>query len=82
MSQETLMNTPALEPYEKMMRDSQAQYQKDLQAIIPEVEAWTKQSRDAISSGAQVPMPPAIPEFPFGEKMFRPRCVTLSLSNR
>jgi sialate O-acetylesterase len=77
MSQETLMNTPALQTYAKMMRDSLAQYQNDLQAIIPEVEAWTKQSRDALSSGAQVPMPPAIPEFPFGEKMFRPRCVTL-----
>jgi sialate O-acetylesterase len=24
-----------------------------------------------------VPPPPALPEFPFGEKMFRPRCVTL-----
>ena len=77
MSQETLMNTPTLEPYAKMMRESLTQYQNDLQAIIPEVEAWTKRSRDAISAGSQVPMPPAIPEFPFGEKMFRPRCVTL-----
>jgi sialate O-acetylesterase len=77
MSQETLMNTPALQPYAKVMRDSLAQYQNDLREVIPKVELWTKQSRDAISTGDQVPMPPAIPEFPFGEKMFRPRCVTL-----
>ena len=77
MSQETLMNTPALQPYAKMMRESLAQYQNDLREVVPKVELWTKQSRDAISTGAQVPMPPAIPEFPFGEKMFRPRCVTL-----
>jgi hypothetical protein len=60
-----------------MMRESLARYQSDLQAIIPEVEQWTKRSRDALSLGEQVPMPPSIPEFPFGEKMFRPRCVTL-----
>jgi len=77
MSQETLLNTPSLEPYAKMMRDSLSQYQRDLQAIVPEVEAWTTRSREAIQAGMQVPMPPAIPEFPFGEKMFRPRCVTL-----
>jgi len=77
MSQETLMNTPSLEPYAKMMRQSLAQYQQDLQAVIPEVEAWTRRSRDALVSGSQIPMPPAIPEFPFGEKAFRPRCVTL-----
>lgn len=77
MSQETLMSTPTLEPYAKMMRESLAQYQRDLQTIIPEVEQWTKRSRDALRLGEQVPMPPAIPEFPFGEKMFRPRCVTL-----
>ena len=77
MSKETLMNTPALEPYAKMMRESLAQYQRDLQAILPQVEAWTERSRESINKGLQVPMPPAIPEFPFGEKMFRPRCVTL-----
>ncbi len=77
MSQETLMNTPSLEPYAKMMRQSLAQYQQDLQAVVPEVEAWTRRSRDALVSGSEIPMPPAIPEFPFGEKAFRPRCVTL-----
>jgi sialate O-acetylesterase len=77
MSQETLMNTASLEPYAKMMRESLAQYQSDLRSIIPQVEAWTQRSRDAINSGSELPMPPAIPEFPFGEKMFRPRCVTL-----
>ena len=77
MSQETLMNTPSLEPYAKMMRQSLAQYQQDLQAVVPEVEAWTRRSRVALVSGSEIPMPPAIPEFPFGEKAFRPRCVTL-----
>lgn len=77
MSQDTLLNTPTLEPYAKMMRDSLAQYQRDLQSIIPEVQAWTTDAQAAIQAGMPVPMPPAIPEFPFGEKMFRPRCVTL-----
>lgn len=77
MAQETLLNTPALKPYARMMRDSLEQYQKDLKAIIPQVEDWTARSNEAIKAGLQVPMPPAIPEFPFGEKMFRPRCVTL-----
>ena len=77
MSQETLMNTPALGSYGKMMRDSLAQYQTDLAASLPAVEAWTKESRDAMTSGRPIPMPPMIPDFPFGEKAFRPRCVTL-----
>ncbi len=77
MSQETLMNTPALAPYGKLMRDSLATYQKDLAAALPAVEEWTTKSRDALKSGRPVPLPPAFPEFPFGEKAFRPRCVTL-----
>ena len=77
MAQETLMNTPALVAYGKFMRDSLAQYQKDLAASIPAVEAWTAQARSAMKEGQPIPLPPAMPEFPFGEKMFRPRCVTL-----
>ncbi len=77
MSQETLMNTPALAGYGKLMRDSPATYQKYLAAALPAVEEWTTQSRAALKAGEPVPPPPAIPEFPFGEKMFRPRCVTL-----
>lgn len=77
MSQETLMNTPVLEPYAKMMRDSLAQYQTDLAVVIPAVEKWTSAAKLARDAGREIPMPPAVPDFPFGEKMFRPRCVTL-----
>lgn len=77
MSQDTLMNTPVLEPYAKMMRDSLAQYQKDLAGVVPSVEKWTLEAKGAMDEGREIPMPPAVPDFPFGEKMFRPRCVTL-----
>ena len=77
MSQETLMNTPVLEPYARMMRDSLAQYQKDLSIVVSSVEEWTASAKKAIAEGREIPMPPAVPDFPFGEKMFRPRCVTL-----
>ncbi len=77
MAQETLMNTPALEPYARMMRESLAQYQKDLATVIPEVEKWTLEARQQVLAGTEISMPPAVPDFPFGEKMFRPRCVTL-----
>ena len=77
MSQDTLMNTPALAAYGKVMRESLATYQKDLAAALPAVEEWTAKSRAALKAGLPVPLPPAIPEFPFGEKAFRPRCVTL-----
>lgn len=77
MSQETLMNTPSLAPYGKIMRDSLATYQKDLAGSLSEIEEWTAKSRAEQKAGRPIPMPPTIPEFPFGEKMFRPRCVTL-----
>ncbi|MFN7290437.1 MAG: sialate O-acetylesterase [Pirellula sp.] len=77
MSQETLMNTPSLEPFAKLMRDSLAQYQEDLADVVPSVEEWTLAAKVAINEGRDIPMPPAVPDFPFGEKMFRPRCVTL-----
>ena len=77
MSQDTLMNTHALAGYGKLMRDSLATYQRDLAAALPAVEGWTAKSREALKAGRPVPLPPVFPEFPFGEKMFRPRCVTL-----
>jgi sialate O-acetylesterase len=77
MSQETLMQTPALEPYAKMMRESLAQYQKDLASSIPHIDEWTERAKRQQRAGEPISMPPAIPEFPFGEKMFRPRCITL-----
>lgn len=77
MSQETLMQTPALEPYAKIMRESLAEYQKDLASSIPRIEEWTVRAKVQQRAGEPISMPPAIPEFPFGEKMFRPRCITL-----
>lgn len=77
MSQETLLNTPQLEPYAKIMRESLAEYQKELESTLPEIEAWTTASRTALQSGNDIPLPPTWPEFPFGERRFRPRCVTL-----
>lgn len=77
MAQETLLTTPELEPYAKLMRESLADYQKELAAALPELEAWAARSRAALKAGEQIPLPPAWPEFPFGEKRFRPRCVTL-----
>lgn len=77
MSRETLLNTPELEPFAKMMRESLTTYQKELVQALPEIEAWTKTSRLALQAGEPIPQPPTWPEFPFGEKMFRPRCVTL-----
>jgi sialate O-acetylesterase len=77
MAQDTLMNTPALAAYGKVMRESLAAYQKDLAAALPMVEEWTAKAREELKAGRPVPLPPAIPEHPFGEKMFRPRCVTL-----
>jgi len=77
MGQDTLMNTPALATYGKQMRDSLAAYQKDLVAALPAVEEWITKSREELKAGRPVPLPPAIPDFPFGEKAFRPRCITL-----
>lgn len=77
MSQDTLLNTPELKPYARIMRDSLADYQKELATALPEIEAWTAASRAAMLSGNSIPLPPTWPEFPFGERRFRPRCVTL-----
>ena len=77
MSQETLLNTPALAPYAQVMRASLAAYQKDLAAALPGIEAWTAKCRAAMQAGNSLPLPPAIPEFPFVERVARPRCVTL-----
>jgi sialate O-acetylesterase len=77
MSQDTLLNTPELEPYAKIMRESLADYQKELASALPEIEAWTAASRAALQSGNPIPLPSTWPEYPFGERRFRPRCVTL-----
>jgi sialate O-acetylesterase len=77
MSQETLLTTPELEPYARIMRESLAEYQQELATALPKIEAWTAESRAALKSGTAIPLPPVWPEFPFGERRFRPRCVTL-----
>jgi sialate O-acetylesterase len=77
MSQETLLNTPSLEPYARTMRDSLAQHQRDLAAALAPMQSWIDQARAAQSAATPIPLPPSFPEFPFGEKAHRPRCTTL-----
>jgi len=77
ISQETLLGTPALAPYAKQMRESLAAYQQQLADALPGIEQWTARCRSAQKAGQEIPMPPKWPEFPFGEKVARPRSVTL-----
>lgn len=77
MSQETLLNHPALESYASIMRESLSDYRTQLAAALPEIENWTRQSRLALQAGQAVPLMPAVPDFPFIDKISRPRCVTL-----
>ena len=77
MSQDTLLGTPELAPYAKQMRSSLDQYQRDLATALPGIEQWTARSRELQRLGQSIPLPPAWPEYPFGERSMRPRCVTL-----
>ena len=77
ISQETLLGTPALAPYAKLMRESLAAYQQQLGDSLPSIEDWLGRSKAAQKAGQEIPAPPKWPEFPFGEKVARPRCVTL-----
>ncbi|MFM7251039.1 MAG: sialate O-acetylesterase [Planctomycetaceae bacterium] len=77
MRQETLLGTPELEPFAALMRASLETHDRELRAALPAMEAWTRAAREAEAKGRPVPLPPAIPPFPFGEQGHRPRCVTL-----
>lgn len=77
LSQATLLGTPALEPYAKLMRESLAIYQTQLADSLTPIEQWTARSRTAQKAGKEIPTPPKWPDYPFGEKVARPRCVTL-----
>jgi len=77
LAEKTLLETPTLAPYAKTMRDSLKQYDADLKKTLPAIEAWAREARGAADGGRMVPRPPAWPEFPFGERIARPRCVTL-----
>lgn len=77
MSQETLLGDPKLEPFAARMRESLAQYQLELADALPSVERWAQSARAALARGEPLPQRPEWPEYPFGERMFRPRCVTL-----
>lgn len=77
MSQATLLGDPALEPFANRMRESLALYQRELAEALPSVERWAREARAALDGGTALPQRPEWPEYPFGERMFRPRCVTL-----
>lgn len=77
ISQARLLGTPALESYAAQMRESLDRYQEELVAILPAARIWADAGLAASKAGKPVPMPPAWPEYPFGERMMRPRCVTL-----
>ena len=77
MSQETLMKTPSLEPFAKMMRDSLELWRKETADRLPAIDAWSTAAKAALRDGKPLPNAPAFPDYPFGEKLFRPRCVTL-----
>ena len=77
LSEKTLLENPSLASYAKTMRESLKQYDNDLKKTLPAIEAWSQAARSAANEGRMVPRPPAWPEFPFGERIARPRCVTL-----
>lgn len=62
LAQETIFNTPSLEPFARKMRDSLA--------------AWEAAKAEAKKAGL-TPDSPEFPPHPFGEKVRRPRAVTL-----
>lgn len=62
LSQTTLLGTPELEPFASKMRESLA--------------GWEQSKAIALSAGTR-PDASDFPPYPFGEKVRRPRCVTL-----
>lgn len=77
MAMETLLETPGLEGYAARMRESLAEWRRDLATALPAIERWSAASREALAAGRDIPAPPKWPEYPFGERVQRPRCVTL-----
>jgi len=61
LSEDTLLNTTELEPFARAMRES--------------LEKWGR-DKAALKGGVK-PDSPEFPPYPFGEKVRRPRCVTL-----
>ena len=77
LAQETLLGTPALAPYAKQMRESLDLWRKETAERLPAVDAWSAAAKAALRDDLPLPVTPKFPEFPFGEKTMRPRCVTL-----
>lgn len=77
MSQQTLLTTPSLEPFARQMRESLAQYQTDLAKALPALDQWSARAKASVKAKTEIPLPPDLPPFPFGEQAHRPRCVTL-----
>ncbi len=71
MSQETLMNTPSLEPFAKLMRDSLTQYQKDLADVVHQLKSGRWRPRWlSMRDGIFLCLRPFLISV-FGEKMFQ-----------
>jgi sialate O-acetylesterase len=62
LSEDSLLNTKELEPFARTMRAS--------------LERWDRDKEAAAKRGVK-PDSPEFPPYPFGEKVRRPRCVTL-----
>ncbi|MFT6862282.1 MAG: sialate O-acetylesterase [Akkermansiaceae bacterium] len=77
ISQAKLLTTPALSGYADFMRTSLDDYQNQLRDYLPEALAWAVKGTAAAKSGDLIPLPPERPEFPFSDKVSRPRCITL-----
>jgi len=77
MSQQTLMNTPSLAGYAKIMQDSLDRYNRELTETLPRLEQWSRSARAAQKAKKPLPMPPDWPLYPFSEQRQQPRCVTL-----
>ena len=77
ISQQTLLETASLESYAGLMRESLVRYDAQLRAIMPAAHEWSTRGLVAIEADQPMPMPPVWPDFPFAERVARPRCVTL-----
>ncbi|MFM7322593.1 MAG: sialate O-acetylesterase [Armatimonadota bacterium] len=79
MARETLLRTPALEPFARRMRASWARYQAAPKEARPALDAWSERARAAEAAGHEIPQPPIGRRFPTESRHSTPaasRCTT------